>query len=499
MSLLGIDIGTTGCKVLALAADGSVLAIASDEYDVLRPEQGWAELDSRAVWNKVKAAIRAVAAQTKHDPVVALAVSSMGEALTPVAQDRSILGNAILGFDARGGETLDKLAQLDPTMLHERSGNLVNNLFGGPKLIWRRDHRPELFRQTYKFLGWADLAAFLLGGEPITDYSLANRTFFFDIRRQTWSTETLDYVGMPIDKLPVVAQAGTIVGTVSSNIAAELGLPANVKIVLGGHDQCVNATGAGAIRAGSAAYGIGTFACITPIYDTIPPAEMMIKARLNVEHHTMAGLYASFYYNLTAGALLKWFRDNFAPLERLQAQAQHVDVYDQLLAEMPAEPTDLLVLPHFAPTGPPYFDERPNGIITGLTLETTRGEYIKGLLEGITYYFREGLDVMGAAGIQIDELCVTGGGARSDAWMQITADILGKQLVRPKAVEASALGAAILAGVGAGVFSSAAEAVTAMIKTDRVFEPDARRHRLYAERFERYHQLYPFAQTIRNA
>ena len=496
MSLLGIDIGTTGCKVLALATNGSVIAIAHDEYDVLRPQPGWAELDSRDIWTKLKQAIRAVAAQTSADPVVALAVSSMGEVMTPVSKDRTLLGNSITGFDTRGTETLAKLAQLDPVSLYEHSGNLVSNLFGGPKLIWLRDNRPDLFDSTYKFLGWADLVTFLLGGEPITDYSLANRSFFFDIQQQAWSAETLAYVGMPLDKLPGVAQAGTVVGTVAREMATELGLPPNVKIVIGGHDQCVNAMGAGAIRAGSAVYGIGTFGCITPIYDTIPPAEMMIKARLNVEHHALAGLYVSFYYNLTAGALLKWFRDTFAPLEKLQAQSAHTDVYTQLLAEMPAEPTDLLVLPHFAPTGPPYFDERPNGLIAGLTLETTRGEYIKGLLEGITYYFREGLDVMGAAGIVIDEIRVTGGGARSDAWMQITADILNKPLVRPKAIEAGALGAAILAGVGAGVFDSAAQAVNAMVQTDRVFVPDAHRQRLYAERFERYRRLYPFAQTL---
>ena len=134
----------------------------------------------------------------------------------------------------------------------------------------------------------------------------------------------------------------------------------------------------------------------------------------------------SFYYNLTGGALLKWFRDTFAPLEKAEAQAQGIDVYDLLLAEMPADPTDLMVLPHFAPTGPPYFDDQPAGLIAGLTLETSRGQFIKGLLEGVTYYFREGLDRLAEAGIEIDEYRVSGGGARSNAWLQIKADISGQ-------------------------------------------------------------------------
>jgi xylulokinase len=222
----------------------------------------------------------------------------------------------------------------------------------------------------------------------------------------------------------------------------------------------------------------------------------MIRANLNVEHHALPGLYISFLYNLTGGALLKWFRDTFAPLEHREAQAAGRDVYDQLLAEMPAEPTRLMILPHFAPTGPPYFDPQPNGLIAGLTLETTRGEFIKGLLEGITYYFRDGLERMAEASIEIDEFRVTGGGARSEAWLQIKADIIGKPLVRPKVAEASALGAAILAGLGSGVYRSAHEAVAALVQIDRVVEPNPRRQKLYDQAFARYHLLYPFARSL---
>jgi xylulokinase len=497
MSLLGIDIGTTGCKVIALSANRAILATAHREYDVIRPQPGWAELDSRAVWMCIQDAIREVARQTAHDPITALSVSSMGEAMTPISQDRQILGNCLLGFDSRGTETLARLSALDPVTFFERSGNLPSLVYGGPKLVWLRNNQPALFEQTYRFLGWADLVAFLLGGDPVEDFSLANRTLFLDLERSGWSRETLDYVGMPLDKLPGLAQAGTVVGTVAKDLAEALGLSPAVQIVLGAHDQCLSTLGAGAIRPGMAGYALGTYICITPVYGTIPPAAQMIKARLNVEHHAVPGLYVSFLYNLTGGALLKWFRDTFSRLERAQAQASGTDVYDQLLAEMPSEPTDLMVLPHFAPTGPPYFDDHPGGLIAGLTLETTRGEFIKGLLEGVTYYFRAGLDLMAEAGINIQEYRVTGGGARSDAWLQIKADILGKPLVRPKISEASALGAAILAGVGSGIYESAAQAVQALVQVDRVFEPDTRRHRLYDERFARYSLLYPFSQSLK--
>lgn len=497
MSLLGIDVGTTGCKVIALATDGTLLASAGREYHVLRPQPGYAELDSADVWAKIQDCIREVAAQTTHDPVVALSVSAMGESMTPVSQNREILGNCILGFDIRGEEAVAKLAAIDELTFLARSGNLVGGVMGGPKLIWLRDHQPELFEKTWKFLGWEDFVGFMLGGEPIIDYSLANRTFFFDLRGESWSAETLDYIGMPADKLPKPAQAGTVIGTVAPEMADQLGLPPNVKIVLGAHDQGTSAVGAGVIRPGMAVCSMGTFICITPTYDTIPPVEQVYAARLNVEHHPLPGLYVSFYWNLTGGALLKWFRDTFTAVEMQQVEAVGGDIYAHLMSEMPDEPTRLMMLPHFAHTGPPYYDTRPNGIITGLSLETSRGEFVKGLLEGMTYYFREGLAYMARADITIDEYRVTGGGARSNEWLQIQADILGRPVVRTEITEATALGAAIIAGVGAGVFDSAESAIEAIVRIDRTFEPDPQRQAIYDEKFAQYHLLYPFAQQLK--
>ncbi len=497
MSLLGIDVGTTGCKILALAADGQVLGMKQREYDVSRPRAGWAELDSRDVWASIKDTIREVAGLTGSDPIVGLCVSSMGEAMTPVSADRTILGNSLLGFDGRGTETVSRLASIDPVQFFERSGNQASSLYGGPKLIWQRDHQPELFARTYKFLNWADLVGYLLGGEPVTDYSLANRSLFFDVQQARWSADTLEYVDMPVDKLPEVAPSGTVVGVVSAQVSSELGLPSNVRIVLGAHDQCMSAVGSGVIRPGMAAYGLGTYVCLTPAYDVLPRAEQMIEYKLNVEHHAIPNLYVSFYYNLTGGALLKWFRDTFGRAEKEEAAASGRDVYDLLLSDLPDDPTDLLVLPHFAPTGPPYFDDHPYGLIAGLTLETERGAFIKALLEGVTYYCRQGLDQMATAGIAIDECRVTGGGARSPAWLRISADVLGRPLVRPRVTEASALGAAIMAGIGCGVYASAEEAVEVLVKTDQTFEPDPRRQRLYDERFSRYQELYPLMRSLR--
>ncbi|MCZ7542052.1 MAG: FGGY family carbohydrate kinase [Anaerolineae bacterium] len=250
MSLLGIDVGTSGCKATALSAEGATLATAYREYDVVRPQPGWAELDSRAVWGKIQDVIAEVAAQTRHDPIVSLCVSSMGEAMTPVSAAREILGNCIMGFDARGAETVARLEQMDPIELYEITGNVPAGLFAGPKLVWQRDNRPDLFARTDKFLGWAGLVIYMLGCDPVIDYSLANRTLLFDLRAATWSQTLLDWVGLPAEKLPTPVPSGSVVGEVSDAVAARLGLPRGVKVVAGAHDQCASAVGAGVTRAG---------------------------------------------------------------------------------------------------------------------------------------------------------------------------------------------------------------------------------------------------------
>ncbi|MDW8070475.1 MAG: FGGY-family carbohydrate kinase, partial [Anaerolineae bacterium] len=184
-------------------------------------------------------------------------------------------------------------------------------------------------------------------------------------------------------------------------------------------------------------------------------------------------------------------RDTMAAAEYAEAQAKGYDIYDRLMAELPAEPTNLMVLPHFATCGPPTFDANSSGVIMGLKLETTRGQLIKGLLEGITYYFVEALDLIPRDVLQITEFRATGGGAKSDVWLQLTADILGQPIMRLQVNECGVLGAALLAGVGSGRFASGVEASEAFVRVTHTFEPRPEVHAVYQERVARYKQLYP--------
>lgn len=470
------------------------MASAYEEYNFTIAEAGYAELDPQVVWERVKRSIRKVTALSKADPVTSLSVSSLGEAVVPVGRDRQILGTSMLNFDIRGEEYLDKLGRsLEAEHLYQITGNTLGNQYSLTKLMWIKEHEPALYSLTYKFLHWSSFIAFMLGAEPVLDFSLANWTLLFDINQMEWSDEMLQLSGIDHAMLPQVAPSGVIAGTVSNQIGKELGLSSRVTIVAGVHDQCANAVGCGVIAEGQAVYGMGTYHVVTPVLSHRPEITPMMGHGLSIEHHVVPNSYVSFIYN-HGGSLVKWFRNTFAELEHRQALAGNQDIYSILLAEMPEKLSSVIVLPYFATTGTPDFLTDACGVITGLHLDTSRGDILKGVIEGVTLYLKETVDFLPQAGISIREYRVAGGGSRSDVWIQICADILGRSFTRPVITEAGALGSAMIAGVGSGLFQNYQQGVEAMVKLDRAFEPDLPRTELYKARFDEYRQLFPLLQ-----
>lgn len=472
-----------------------MLALAYEEYDYAHPQPGWAEWDAAAVLGKVKDTIRraaaAAAAAAPGDSVQALCVSSLGEAVVPVSAERQILGPSMLNFDSRGNEYLERLGGSELAQFFYRiNGNTPASNYSLTKLMWIKEHQPALYAETHAFLHWSGFISFMLGAEARVDYSLANRTLLFDLEQRDWSADLLAFSGLERDKLPPTVPSGMVIGSLSRGAAADLGLPSGIPIISGAHDQCSNAVGCGVLKPGSAMYGMGTFLCMVPVYDRRPPAEAMIARGLNTEHHAVPGQYVSFVYN-QGGVLVKWFRDTFAAAERRAAAEAGIDPYPQLLAEMPPTPSPVMVLPHFTVTGPPRYIADSSGVIAGVKLETTRGEILKGILEASTFYLREVFETLPGAGIETGAFRAVGGGSKSDAWVQLCADILGRPFERPRVSEAGALGAAILAGVGSGVFSSLEAGVQIMVAPGSTFYPDPARQRLYDARYEKYTRLAP--------
>ncbi len=307
MSLLGIDIGTTGCKAGVFSSDGIRLSQSYREYNMFHPRAGWSELDTSAVWSKTKDVITEAVSHAERDKVTALCVSSFGETFVPVTRGRRILDSSILCVDGRGGEHVRRLLEdFGEEKLFRINPNPAGPNFSLPKLLWLKEHRSHVYREADFFLLWSDFVAFMLGSEPVTNNSHANRTLLFNLDSNDWSDELLAWSGIPREKLAPIVPGGTVIGSVSQEASLELGLPRGAVIVAGGHDQCCNALGCGGISADRAVYGMGSYDCITPIFRKPKDSSPMLSHGLNIEHHVLPDLYVSFLYN-QAGLLVKWF------------------------------------------------------------------------------------------------------------------------------------------------------------------------------------------------
>ena len=494
MSLLGVDVGTTGCKAVAFSEQAQVLSYGYAEYDIKTPQPGYAELDTAEVWNKVKAVIAKAASGTGDDNITSLSITSLGEAMVPVTRDRKPLGDSILLIDTRGNEEVPFISSvIDNESLYQINGNTLGTHYSLPTLLWIKKNNPGLYARTDKFLLWSSFVAFMLGAEPAVDYSLANRTLLFDINEKQWSETIFNALDIDASKLPTIVASGTIIGEVSKEISQELSLPQNVKIVAGGHDQCANAVGCGVIEDGQVMYGMGTFLCAVPVFEKRPPSKAMIEYGLSTEDHVRDNRYVSFIYN-QGGCLVKWFRDTFAANDHEKASRQGEEVYELIFSEMPDGPVDVTVLPYFTSTGPPRHYAAPFGLISGLNLSTTRGQILKGILQGATFYLTESIDRLTEIGLNVSEYRAVGGGSKSDRWVQLSADILGKPLLLTQSDEAGALGAAIIAGTGQGLFDSLEQGVAAMVRMERVIEPNMAVRERCLEQFGKYKQTAKLAE-----
>jgi len=495
MSLMGIDVGTSGVKAVVFTNKGYQIASAYKEYDFVRPAPGRAELDAVDVWAKARQVIKRCASESINDPIKAISFSSMGEAIVPVTSERRILGPSLNpNFDLRGeGYLPDLAAALDSSRLYDINGNTLGYNYSLVSLKWIKEHQPQIYEKADYFLLWGSFIPYMLGAEARVDYSLANRTLLFDLEQEDWSDELLAWAGLDRDKLAKTIPSGREIGRVSAHIAEDLGLPTGAILVSGAHDQCATALGCGVIEEGLATFGMGTFFNISPVFYTRRDTGLMLERGINTEHSAVPGLYISFLYNL-GGALVKWYRDTFAAIEHDMVRESGGEIYADLFAEMPSDPSSVLVLPHFGPTGPPDFISDSRGVVIGLQLDTQRGDILKGIVEGVAFYLKEVVDTLPPTGISINEYRATGGGSRSDAWLQVVTDIMGLPVVRPVVTEAGALGAAILAGVGSGRFSTIQEGVRAMVSLEQTFVPDPERHQRYQQRYNKYKDLWPMLQ-----
>jgi len=493
MALGGLDVGTSGCKCTVMSAGGEILSSCFKEYRVNR-RVGTHETDATVIWKTAREVIREACTESP-EPVDALAVTSFGEGVVLLDRTGKPLAPIMLYTDPRGQAQCALLnVELGERRIYEMCGHRANAMYSLPKLMYIRETHRELFDQIRYCLPIHSYLVYRLCGAVVTDFSMAARTMMLDIRKLDWCDELLAVGGMVRSVLPQIVPPGTVAGEILLELARELGLPEKAKIVIGCHDQVAAAIGAGALRPGIAVNGSGTVECITPVFNGIPPETgMMFKNGYAIVPVT-SDLFVTYAFIFTSGVLLQWYCDHFVSHGRAEAAKSGKSLYEILDGQIRPDPSGLLVLPHFAGAATPYMDSSAKGAIIGLSLEHDERDVYRALLEGIAYESRVNLKRLEQAGVYIESIRATGGGAKSEGWLQIKADILNKPIEMIETPEAGTVGSLMLAGIAVGVYANLEEAM-AFAKVKRRIVPLINRKR-YDEIFDKYERVYETVKRI---
>ncbi|MHB1274990.1 MAG: FGGY-family carbohydrate kinase [Candidatus Humimicrobiaceae bacterium] len=485
MSIMGLDIGTTGTKAIAFSENGKALASDYKEYNLLFPNPGWVEFDTADQWNKVFEVLRKVNNDPviKKDPVTAIAVTTVGESFTPIDDKGNILYNTIYSTDARSiKESELVLSKYSAEYLMEITGYPPGYICPLNKIIWMKNNEPQIYKKTKKLLFTEDLFFHKMGIKNTKiNYGLASRTLFFDVRAKQWTEDILSAFDIDVDLFSAPSPSSVEIGFIDKKIADELGFTDKVSIVTGAHDQPCAALGVGAVKGGISADGMGTVECVTTCMEDALTNKEMLKNNFSCQAHAVDGKYVALAYNMSSGSVVKWFRDNLA--------GGGNQTIRNISSGLTFEPSKLFTLPYFSASGTPYLDPKPKGSIIGIDLDTNKEDIFKGLIEGLVFEICFNIGLSQSSGVEIVEIRAVGGGSKSDYELKLKASISNRPILRMDITEAGCLASMMLAGLGTRKFTMS-EAISQFVKVKDVFQPDQKIRERYLDKFEKYKEIY---------
>jgi xylulokinase len=500
-ALLGLDLGTTGIKAALFAAeDGHVLASAFVEYPLMHPQPGWAEQNPADWWQATLAAIQVCLRQgaergVQPEDVRGVGLSGQMHGVVLLDGDSRVLRPCIIWADQRSDEQCRWITErVGLARLIELVSNPALPGFSAPKVLWVRDHEPELFARARLLLLPKDYIRYRLTGAVAMEISDAAGTCLLDVKKGEWSRELLAALDLDPALLPPVVPADAIAGRITPEVAALTGLQVGTPVAGGGADNACGAVGNGVVQPGLALVSIGTSGVVlahanAPQVDTSSPVP-----RVHTFNHAVPGAWYLMGVTQAAGLSLRWLRDTIGLPERSLEQATGIDAYDLLsreAANAPAGSAGLFFLPYLQGERTPHLDAYARGGWIGLSAIHDRRHLVRSVLEGVAFSLKDCFAILNEQGLAIHQVRATGGGAKSPVWRQIIADILNVELVTTNAQEGPAFGAALLAGAASGVYASVEQACEATIKVAERTSPDPARAALYAEAYKTYQALYP--------
>jgi xylulokinase len=492
--LLGIDIGTSGTKTLICNEDGKVLATAMAEHAISSPKPGWSEQNPRDWWAAVVLATKAVLKKSKlkSADIGGIGLSGQMHGSVFLADGQQPLRPALLWNDQR---TAEQCAEIESKAggrraLIELVANPALTGFTAPKILWVREHEPKIYARTKHILLPKDYIRYCMTGEYATEVSDASGTLLLDVVNRTWSQKLLSILQIDPGLLPSLHESTVVTGELHAAAAKELGLHVGVPVVGGGGDQAAGAVGNGIATAGVVSATLGTSGVVFAHSDhpTRDP-----HGRVHTMCHAVPGKWCVFGCMLSAGGSFQWFRNQFAQAEVALAKKKKCDPYELLIdlaKQAPPGCEGTFFLPYLTGERCPHPDPNARGGWIGVTARTNRNMLIRSLLEGVTFGMRDALEIMKQMNVPITQIRASGGGARSDFWRHLQADIYNQQIVTTNAAEGPAYGVALLAGVGIGVWNSVEETCKASIRAVTKISPNKKLAALYDRHYRVYDKLY---------
>ncbi|MEM3173758.1 MAG: xylulokinase [Candidatus Bathyarchaeia archaeon] len=494
MYLMGIDIGTSSTKVLIIDHLGNTVAKSSMEYPVKSPLEGYAEQDPEIWWTATKVSVKRALKEAgiKGSDILAVGFSGQMHGTVLLGREGKPLRDAIIWLDKR---SLNECDEIHEKIGREKVLDIVSNLimpgFTGPTLLWIKKNETHIFNRAFKVLLPKDYVRFRLTGSLNTDFSDASATLLFDVREREWSEYIISNLNFPRDIFPDVLESIQIAGEVTADASEETGLSAGTPVVAGGGDSQVGAMGCGVIEPGLISSNIGTGG---QVFAAINEFKFDPKYRVHTFCHVVPEKWCLQGAILSAGLSLRWFRDNFAQPESVVGSLCNIDPYELLSREAElSEPgcNGLVFLPYLLGERSPHMDPSARGGFFGLTLNHKRHHFIRAIMEGVVFALRDCVEVFRELGVNIESIVARGGGARSDLWLQIQADIFNSRVLKVGVEEDPAFGAALLAGIGIGIYKDFRDAREKAVRFTAIKYPDGERAKTYDKIYTKvYRNLY---------
>jgi xylulokinase len=494
--LTGLDVGTTNIKALIFTPDGQVVSQASLPTPTHRPQPGQAYYEPEELWLAVATALKQATANVDARRIVSIAIASMGEAGVPLDAQNHPLYPAIAWFDSRTQPQADWLDQvLGKDSLFAITGLSLQPIFGLCKLLWLKQNHPDAFARAVRWLNIADYIAFRLCGEQATEFSLASRTLALDITHRYWSDAVLHEAGISASLFAPLCASGTRLGSVTSEASSATGLPVTASVASGGHDHVCGALAAGVTTPGMVLNSLGTSETIFLSLDKPLTDPQVGRQGYTQGAHVVPGLYYVFGSLYTSGRCVEWFRANFADNQ------DYTTLIDEA-QQIPSGSQGVCFLPHLQLASSPYDDPQGRGAFIGLGTEVTRATLFRSVLEGIAYDSRQILETLQAYETvpALQAIYAIGGATRNRLLMRIKATVLNRPIFLTDVSDAASLGAAILGGLGAGIYPDVPVALTTLRHETTRVDPLEDQVALYEQIYTQvYKQLYPALSHLHHA